>query len=191
MSANLSSNETLTKLLKNLGIRDWNSTTKYIQNLPYGRTTNRHDLSLVLTEKKGSCSSKHAFLKTVAKENNLKSVRLLLGIYKMNAQNTPGIRDTLMRDALEYIPEAHCYLEIDGTRVDFTKHSSDFKLIENAIMEEIEIRPEQIASYKMAYHKAFLNKWREEQNVKMPFDALWNLREKCIKNLSHQKKPQL
>jgi hypothetical protein len=55
------SKDNLTLQLKNLGINNWNELTKYIQNLPYGRNANRKDLSLILTEQKGTCSSKHAF----------------------------------------------------------------------------------------------------------------------------------
>ena len=35
-----------------------------VKNLPYGRNANRYDFSLVLSENKGTCSSKHAFLKS-------------------------------------------------------------------------------------------------------------------------------
>ena len=81
-----SSKDNLTLQINNLGINNWNELTKYIQNLPYGRNSNRHDLSLVLREKQGTCSSKHAFLKEIAAENKLENIKLYIGIYKMNSR---------------------------------------------------------------------------------------------------------
>ena len=42
-----------------------------IKNLPYGRNANRYDFTLVLSENKGTCSSKHAFLKDFADKNEI------------------------------------------------------------------------------------------------------------------------
>jgi len=44
----------------------------------------------VLNERRGPCSTKHALLKALADEQGL-PIRLMLGIYEMNARNTPGI----------------------------------------------------------------------------------------------------
>jgi len=65
--------------------------------LPYGRTANRTDLSLVISEQKGTCSSKHALLKEVADLNGIKGIDLIIGIYKMSEANTPGIGDELSK----------------------------------------------------------------------------------------------
>ena len=69
----------------------WDELVSYIKELPYGRISNREDLTLVLSEQKGSCSSKHVLLKTVAVENQMEDVGLFIGIYKMTRENTPGI----------------------------------------------------------------------------------------------------
>ena len=39
-------------LAKELGLFDWNLLIQHIKQLPYGRNSNREDLSLVLTQKK-------------------------------------------------------------------------------------------------------------------------------------------
>lgn len=103
---------------------------KYIHSLPYGRNANRHDFSLVLKEKKGTCSSKHALLREVAALNDVPNVRLIIGMYKMSEHNTPNIGDGLSKSGLDYIPEAHCYLMIDKKRVDLTTNNSEFLKIE-------------------------------------------------------------
>ena len=63
----LRSNDKLTKLVKSKGIESWNELTEFIKILPYGRNKNRTDFGLVLSEQKGTCSSKHALLKLVIK----------------------------------------------------------------------------------------------------------------------------
>jgi hypothetical protein len=49
-----------------------------------------NDILAVLNERRGPCSTKHALLKALADEQGL-PIRLMLGIYEMNARNTPGI----------------------------------------------------------------------------------------------------
>ncbi len=186
------SKDKLTSLIISLGITNWSELTQYIQNLPYGRNSNRHDLSLVLTEKQGTCSSKHAFLKKIAELNELKNIKLYIGIYKMNQSNTPKIGNILSQNEfdykLDYIPEAHCYLKINGTEKDFTNQYSNFENLRSDILEEIEIEAHQVNKFKVNYHQDFMRKWIENQNKKyddvINFDRIWKLREQCISNLS-------
>jgi len=107
----LVSKDGLTKLTNSIGIRTWNQLTKHIKNLPYGRNQNRTDFGLVLYEQKGTCSSKHALLKSIADLNNVPNIELIIGIYRMTESNTPRIGTELTKNAIEYIPEAHCYLK--------------------------------------------------------------------------------
>lgn len=122
----LKSTDELTELAKNHGIESWNKLTEFIKNLPYGRNKNRTDLGLVLSEMKGTCSSKHALLKSIADLNNVQNIDLVIGIYKMNELNTPKIENELTKNSIEYIPEAHCYLKINGKRIDLTTRKSKF-----------------------------------------------------------------
>ncbi|MBX2828164.1 MAG: hypothetical protein KTR22_08375 [Flavobacteriaceae bacterium] len=156
----------------------------HIQKLPYGRNTHRNDLSLVLTENRGTCSSKHAFLKSVAIENNLHDVHLVLGLYKMNQTNTAGIGNILIDAGLDYIPEAHCYLRINGMQRDLTTLQADFSNIEKDLMLEKEITPDQITEFKVIYHKEFIKKWIKKESIPLAFDTIWQLREQCIEALS-------
>lgn len=180
----LQSTDTLTLLLKDLDIFTWHNLTEYVKHLPYGRTSNRTDLSLVLTEQKGTCSSKHAFLKYVADLNNLPDIKLILSIYKMNNINTPKIGNVLIENSIGFIPEAHCYLSVDGKGVDFTSRNADFNRIKNDILLEQEIEPFQVAEFKEDFHKAFIKSWIEADSIPFSFDEIWKLREACIANMS-------
>lgn len=155
-----------------------------VKKLPYGRNANRYDFSLVLSENKGTCSSKHAFLKGFADKNEIENVKLYIGIFKMNEVNTPKLGDLLSRNNIKYIPEAHCYLKINQIPVDATTSDSFYDKIKQDIMEEIEIIPNQVSDYKVAYHKAFLKKWITETNQNNTFEEIWEIREQCIEKLS-------
>jgi hypothetical protein len=155
-----------------------------VKNIPYGRNANRYDFTLVLSENKGTCSSKHAFLKDFADKNEIENVKLYIGIFKMNEVNTPKLGDLLSKNNINYIPEAHCYLKINQIPIDATTSDSFYDKIKHDILEEIEIIPNQVSDFKVAYHKAFLKKWIEETNQNNTFEEIWKIREQCISKLS-------
>lgn len=182
----LNSNDELTAIIKHSGIKTWNELIEFTKNLPYGRNSNRTNLGLVFSEKKGTCSSKHAFLKKVADLNKVKNVKLIIGIYRMNQKNTPKIGTELSENSIDFIPEAHCYLKINNERTDLTTNQTDFDKIESDIISELEIMPEQVAKFKVDYHKTFLKKWISENQIEKDFDEIWEIREKCINNLTEK-----
>ena len=184
MNTIFTSKDPLTTLVTNLGIHNWNELTTYIQQLPYGRNENRTDFSLVLTEQRGTCSSKHAVLKKIAELNNFTHIKLVIGIYKMNSQNTPKIGETLKNSFLAYIPEAHCYLKIENKRFDFTNIDSIACAFEKDLLEEIEILPEQVTEFKIKKHQNFLKNWLNKQQIELDFNKLWEIREQCIQQIS-------
>lgn len=184
MGFKFTSNENYTKKLKDYGIHDFQSLLFFVKNLPYGRNDNRENLYLVISEGKGTCSSKHAFLKAVAIENNFSEVKLILGIFKMNENNTPKISPALSENNLVHIPEAHCYLKYKDERIDATSGTSDFAKIREDVLEEIEILPEQVSKFKIEFHKNYLKKWLNESELNLTFEEAWEIREKCIENIS-------
>ena len=181
----LSNDTILSKLAISKGMKTWLELIKFVSSLPYGRNKNRYDLSLVLKEGKGTCSSKHTFLKAVANEKNQNKVKLILGLYRMNNLNTPRIGNELIKHSLNYIPEAHCYLKIGEERLDITTSDSNFSKIEKSLIEEIEIEPNQVSEYKVEYHKKFIKEWIIENKIKYNFNEVWVIRENCIKNIEN------
>jgi len=164
---------------------DFSSALIYIQDLPYARNSDRANPLLVLKEQTGTCSTKHALIKLLADENEKPEVKLMMGIYKMNATNTKKIEPVLKKYHLEYIPEAHTYLRMGKKVIDITKRSFANTLFLHDLMEEEEITPAQIGAYKVEKHKAFLSHWLES-NKQIPYhlQELWAIREECIDALA-------
>jgi hypothetical protein len=160
-------------------------TINFVKQIPYGRNSNRADFSLVISENRGTCSSKHAYLKDFANKNNIPNIKLIIGIYKMSETNTLKIGTVLSENNLEYIPEAHCYLKIDNEVVDATSTVSNFDKIKNDILDEIEIEPYQVIDYKVNYHQNFIKKWISNNKITFTFEEIWKIRETCIEQLSN------
>jgi len=184
MKKELTAINSINILLHKRGVHTWDQLINHIRNIPYGRNANRSDFNLVLTEKKGTCSSKHALVKQIADANNIPSVKLILGMYKMTTHNTPGIGNHLADNGLAYMPEAHCYLKINDRRIDLTNAQSDIARIANDIIIEETIEPDQVATYKVNYHKAFMKNWLVSEGVELDVDTIWSFREQCISSLS-------
>ena len=162
-----------------LGRQDYHAAALHVRRLPYGRNTRRADYGLVLREGRGTCSTKHALLAALAGEHG-RSVELRLGIYEMNADNTPGVGPVLRPYGLDGVPEAHCYLAYRGARVDLTGIEAASPL--ERLLHEETIEPDRIGAYKVAAHRHFVREWAAER--KLDFEHVWRAREECIEALS-------
>jgi len=65
------------------GITQFSKACEFIQHLPYGRISDRDNLDLVLTENRGTCSSKHGILERLCEENGHEEVEQMAGICLM------------------------------------------------------------------------------------------------------------
>jgi hypothetical protein len=110
----------VTAAFEAIGIKDFRTAAAYVNRIPYGRAANLDDVLGVIRQQRGTCSTKHALLCRLALEQDLK-IALVIGIYRMNARNTPGVGKVLERYGLESLPEAHCFLRSHGMRVDVTR----------------------------------------------------------------------
>ncbi len=167
------------------GVAGYQTAGRYVHQLPYGRNTDRANYRLVLAEKRGTCSTKHALLAALAIEQNL-PVFLTLGIYEMHERNTPGVGKVLDRYNLSFIPEAHCYLTYNGARIDVTRSGLEPTAPIAAFLFEEPILPEQIGDYKVHTHQRFLREWAARSVVASGrrFEEIWKIREECIAALA-------
>jgi hypothetical protein len=139
----------------------------------------------VLTEGRGTCSTKHALLAELATEQRL-PLAFMLGIYPMNEANTPGVGRVLARRGLAEIPEAHCYLMNDGVRIGITRDIKRRTEAIAALLYEEQIARPQVSVYKVQMHQEFLRNWLQttEFGERWAFDEIWRVREECIAALA-------
>ena len=191
LNFHITSDQEISKLFKQNHCFDFLSASEFVRNLPYRRNLNKDNLATVFADNCGTCSTKHALLKKLTEDNNQPDFKLILGIFRMNGDNTPKIKSVLetlrepQSDNLKYIPEAHNYLKFKNKILDFTKKNSSENDFINDLLEEIEIEPHKINQFKIEFHKNYLKNWLAK-NPQIPFslDELWKIREECIKALS-------
>jgi hypothetical protein len=136
------------------GIETFHQAVSWVWKLPYGRNSIRSDYMLVPKERRGACSTKHAFLAQLASEQQVE-LKLILGIFMMDALNTPKICALLSVSVLTAIPEAHCCLRYEGSQYDFTYFDEQNSFWHPTIdfLYEEEIDPDQIGEYKIKKHQ--------------------------------------
>ena len=167
------------------GVQTYRDAGRYVHHLPYGRNTDRANYRLVLSEGRGTCSTKYALLAQLAQEQGL-ALALTLGIYHMTEANTPGVGPVLDRYGLDSLPEAHCYLSYAQQRIDVTRAGvKSAQSLQNFVGEEI-IAPEQIGGFKVSYHRRFLRAWiaTDASGRRFSFEDIWKIRERCIAALA-------
>lgn len=165
---------------RRIGCGTFQDAARYLHELPYARNTDRSDFRLVLVERRGTCSTKHALLADVALEQKL-PVALAVGIYDMTDANTPGVGRVLAVHGLDALPEAHCYLKYAGRRVDVTRSGVAPQQAIARFHREWEIGPAQIGEHKVELHQAYLREWlRDPRRSPLSFEDLWRVREECI-----------
>lgn len=171
----------ISKQFLELGFSDFSSAAEYIQLLPYKRNSDKENELCVFDDLGGTCSTKHALLKNLAIENNCAELKLMLGIFMMNENNTPKISEVLKKYGLKEMPEAHNYLKYQNEIYDYTKRNSSSEDFINDLVEEIEIQSFQITHFKIEYHQKFLKEYmRRNPNSHYSFDDFWHIREECI-----------
>jgi len=158
------------------GAVDFHQACDYVWRLPYGRTQGS-ELSSVLIQGRGTCSSKHGLLKILADELVL-DVDLVLGIYQMCEANTPGVSPAFHDTEYDSVPEAHCYLRYESTRVDLTRYELEGQPISHFLLEKT-IVPEDLST-KADFHQLYLqSRFGKDESLK-----IWVIRERCISMLS-------
>jgi hypothetical protein len=166
------------------GFHSFNDASLWVKNLPYKRNKDKTNPMAVFEDNCGTCSTKHALLKMLADEHTVDTLKLLVGIFKMNGSNTPKVARTLAKNNLAYMPEAHSYLKWHDQILDFTTSASKPSDFESDLLQEIEILPHQIADFKVEYHKQFLSRWLTQLPFQISLPELWAIREQCIADLS-------
>jgi len=109
-----------------LGVTSFQQACAFVHQLPYGYNSDRENLMILFRERKGTCTTKHAVVATLAEELGL-PVKKNVGIYKMTEALVTGADAILERHRLPYLPMIHCFLASGQHRVDLTEGNRNGK----------------------------------------------------------------
>jgi hypothetical protein len=168
----------LCDLVRTHGLLNFCDLTEHVRRLPYGRLLHGTSVEAVLTEQRGTCSSKHLLLASVANDCRRQDIRLMVGIYLMSEANTPSVGPVLAAAQLSAIPEAHCYLMQNQQRYDFTGLPAALESPFSSLLVEFEASPCTVATEKPRRHQAFVASWAVDNGLDP--STVWAVREKCI-----------
>lgn len=114
------------RIFTGLGIGTFHEACRWVQQLPYGYNSDRDDLMILFKEKRGSCTTKHAVIATLAAELAL-PIHKQVGIYAMTEALVTGTGEILARHRLPYVPMLHCFLNYRDHRVDLSEGNRNGK----------------------------------------------------------------
>ncbi len=127
----------ISKAFLGLGIKTFIQACNYVHQMPYGYNSDRDDLMILFKEKKGTCTTKHAVIGTLALELDL-PITKTIGIYAMTESIVTGADAILEKYSLPYLPMVHCFLAYEESRVDLTEgnHNGKNRSIEDFLYTE-------------------------------------------------------
>lgn len=162
-----------------LGVIDFYHAIDYVHSLSYGRTSERANYYLVFREKRGACSTKHALISELANELAM-PVHLCLGLFVMDAINTPKIMKILKKNQLKGVPEAHCFLQYQNQAFDITFPDINTFEVKQEFIQATTIAPADIGDFKVKWHRHAIEEWLSTQKINYTLDEIWSIRENCI-----------
>lgn len=178
------SEDSFSTLARKNGLKTFEEACKFVSELQYGRISDKEDFTLILTEKKGTCSSKHAFLAGLVDENKKSGIDLMVGIYFINAETHPEFQHLFENKSYPYIPDAHCYFRVNGNRYDYTFPTSYIDDKNLIFIREQKIEPHQATVWKEAIHQDFIKSWLvRNPHIKESFEEIWKDRESLISKM--------
>jgi len=122
----LSDSGVISKKFISLEIHTFIEACRYVHTLPYGYNSDPDDLMILFKENKGTCTTKHAVIATLAAELNL-PIRKYIGIYAMTEEIVTGTKKILKKYGLSYVPMIHCFLVYGEYRVDLSEGNENGK----------------------------------------------------------------
>ena len=164
-------------------ITQFGAAAQYVKSLRYARTSEPTNPISVLKENRGTCSSKHALLALASTEIGYTQLKLMLCFFEMSGRNTAGVESILESAGLPAIPEAHCFLSIDGERYDFTGLPASNESPFDALLFEQEIEPHVLLAEKTIRHRMYIDGWAKQHDHDP--QLVWQTRERCIAALSN------
>ena len=175
----ISGGSALCEEVRSRGFYFFEHLAEHVRKLPYGRTSNAQDPLALLRQGRGTCSAKHQLLAAVAQDCGHSEVQLTIGIYEMSEDNTPGVGTVLNAASLTSIPEAHCYLSIEGERFDFTGLSAGRLSPFAALLAEYTVSPTNIFHVKAELHQEAIAAWASDQGISQ--EAAWALEKRALR----------
>ncbi|MEO1591057.1 MAG: hypothetical protein AAFU71_07165 [Cyanobacteria bacterium J06632_22] len=170
------------------GLKTFHEACEWTLVLPYGSNSSNEDSLILFEEGHGTCTTKHGAIARLAQEQDL-PVYKNLGFYRLNDDIVTGVNTLLAPHGLDFVPQIHCFLVYEGSRVDLTEGNCNGK---NKTIEDydfvVQVEPDLTHEQHQACYRDYL---RQYQNFSPALAALseetvMELLEACDRQLKYQ-----
>ena len=183
----LSKNGVISAKFLSLGINRFIDACRYVHILSYGYNTNRDDLMILFKENRGTCTTKHAVIATLAEELDL-PVKKNIGIYAMTEDIVTDTNKILAKYSLPYVPMVHCFLVYGEYRVDLSDGNKNGKKrsIEDFLFTR-QVEPNISAKDEYLIFREALKNYilKRKEMSKVDITQILHAREEGLKLLKH------
>jgi len=154
----LLSDEKLSLAFKTIKLNTFQSAAYYLRS----STSIDNFLNLVVDDSSQSMtktSKTHAVLATLAVENQIDEVELMMGIFLIDELTFPELKNYFSDKNYKTIALTTSYLNINGNRFDFSTDASILDRIANKIVREQRMDPHQSKEWKEKIYEDYIQKW--------------------------------
>ena len=103
-----------------LGVSSFKEACRYVHHLEYGYNSDKDNKWILFKELKGSCTTKHAVIATLAQELGI-PLHKHIGVYKFAEDICVGANKITKKYSIPYVPMVHCFLVYKKHRFDLTE----------------------------------------------------------------------
>lgn len=172
----------IAKTFYQINIDNLYSVIDFVYKLPYKPTSDPFNWNLVLTERCGTCSTRHTLLVSLARELGL-HFELGNAIYPMTPENFPMLREPLEQAGLPYIPESHNFIIYQSYFLDVT-FPGDCKLLNVKDLWDIStIAVQDLKIIKTKMYPLYLQTWLKQHNINITLEEYKTLHDIWVKIL--------
>ncbi|AFY31485.1 hypothetical protein [Calothrix sp. PCC 7507] len=160
----------------------------WVKNLPYGLNSKNENSLIIFAENCGTCTTKHGVIARLAQELEIDLYKNL-GFYQLNDEIVTGINDIIQPYGLNYIPEIHCFLEYNSTKIDLTAGNCNGK---NKTIQDydfvVRVNPDLTPEENESYYISYLEKYFliEPKLAKIGVLKILQLLELCKNQVKYQ-----
>ena len=114
------------KKFLDLGIKTFQGACNYVHDIDYGYNTDYEDKMIIFKEKRGTCTSKHGVIASLAEELEIPLYKHVC-VYKFTEEITTGVNEILKKYKIPYVPMVHCFLVYKNYQFDLTEGNHNGK----------------------------------------------------------------
>jgi len=157
----LDPNGAIGKQFYQIGINTLYAAINHVYGLKYQPPSDPFNWNLVISEQCGTCSTRHALLVLLAKENNV-SFALGHAIYHLTPERFPMLQPILERSGLPFIPESHNFIVYNHYFLDITfpGHAQILPQKDVSLMKTIDCA--ELLYVKKTWYPVFLKQWLKQ-----------------------------